>query len=173
MKEKGNSKTGRTVSVLFIILLMLVAVASGANPQAVMLQNNLSFEINDLTSFQLLTTNVNDFSPDTSATLLSTPGVLINLAALTSFTEQYPQPQTPNNLNIAFWLDSTPQPCWLGSAQMQGQGLTLNRVSSESKPNAAGMHRFVLNCKPFELSLSSVCSRNLLESSPPGLFLII
>jgi hypothetical protein len=97
------------------------------------------------------------------------PGPSPVTAALTPFKEP---PLSQELINI-FLFEHSPQPCWLSLASNQGSGMTLNPVSPQAKLAAAKIRRTAGRCRYSELHMPLSCSRHLLESSPPGFFLLI
>jgi len=82
-------------------------------------------------------------------------------------------PPLSDKLITAFLLGHNQQPYWLRVVENKGPSLTLNRISSETKPGAAIQDKFARNYKQSELLRPILFSKNLLEGSPPGYFLLI
>jgi hypothetical protein len=164
---------GKAIFTVLLIVLSILAVAiSGGNQQASILERNLLP------------------SSETSSTVLPSEPTQAQIYfwQVFSFTQFHGDFWTTGTVTSQFSVDAAPpikesitaflfehnpQPCWLSLVQSQGQSLTLNRVSSETKLNQAGVHRFARHYRQLEIQIPSKCSRNLLESSPPGFFLLI
>jgi hypothetical protein len=146
----------KNVYALLIILFMLAAAIAGDNQSVARAANNISTP--DRAALSVSPSepvNTNNSSPATST--------------ISPFNEA---PLSKALINI-FLFDHSPQPCWLSLAPNQGQGLTLNPVSPQAKLAAANIRRTAGKCRHSELHMPLWCSRYLLESSPPGFFLLI
>jgi hypothetical protein len=83
-------------------------------------------------------------------------------------------PIRSNKLSINVLFDFDMQPYWLGPNRAQSQSLTLIRGSSETRFNTAKINRIAsFQFKHNEIQTVTLCSSDLLESSPPGFFLLI
>ena len=73
-----------------------------------------------------------------------------------------------------FLFQHSPQPCWLSLGQSQGPGLNINRISSDNKASRyTNIHKRIHRYRQLEIHMPLIGSKNLLESSPPGFFLLI
>jgi hypothetical protein len=163
---------GKTARVLLIILLIPVITIVGGNQQLALFENPAPASA--LNGAPVKLTEM--VSGDTcSLSLTGVPSSFQDL--LTNCTQYiiYATKDVPfSSKSITnFLFDNNPQPCYFKLAETQEQTITLNRVPHETRLSSASSHRFSQCNRQSELLMPQSCSRYLLESSPPGFFLLI
>jgi hypothetical protein len=161
---------GKTIFVLLIMLSVLVAAIAGGNQQIAVLERNLLPSAGISSQVTPSETPEPKFDiPDISP--ISQFKRDFWIAGTISTRVSIDTSSPPRGSIAGFLFEHGLQPYWLGLAQGQGSGLTLNRTSSSTKLSDAGFHKFIQRYRQSEIQIPSKCSRHLLESSPPGFFL--
>jgi hypothetical protein len=163
---------GRVGSILLMILLSLVAAIAGNNSQIAPSGRDVPPPaVTAPSALSLGQTNAKVICSDMPALTLFHTFDWVSSTSTSDFARK--DPPLSDRFIKDFLFDHSPQPCWIRTAQGQGTSLNLNRVSSETKLDTANMHRFARSCRQAELNFQLSFSKSLLESSPPGFFLLI
>jgi hypothetical protein len=176
MSKQGIGKDDllmvRTARILLIILLFPVITIVGGNQQLALFENPApasALEAAPVTPTEMVPGDIRSLS------LTGVPSSFQDL--LTNCTQYiiYATKDGPfSSKSITHFLfDNNPQPCYLKLAETQEHTITLNRVSHETRLSSASSHRYSQRNRQSELLMPQSCSRYLLESSPPGFFLLI
>ena len=163
---------GKTIfTVLLIMLSILTAAIAGSKQQAAPIEGDLLLAESD--------SPVQASGPVWGPISLPQNWLLLRLhndfwasAAISPRFSIGTAPASKESI-AALLFEHGPRPCWLSLAQSQGQGLTLNRVSKDTRLNHALIYRFARQYRQSVRQIPSKCSRHLLESSPPGFFLLV
>jgi hypothetical protein len=146
---KGTGYLGRSVSALLIMLLALVAAISGTNHQAALYEHDIlpsTAMAPSASPFEPITTQI--LSLDIFAASLSRNCSWAGPTPIYNFADQdLPQPDRSIR---DFLFEHNLQPCWIGPPQSPGQGLTLNRVTSDTKVTQARVHTFTQHYRQSE-----------------------
>jgi hypothetical protein len=162
----------RSIFVLLITLLALVAMF-GCNYQVILSERDIASYTTPnssvLLSIPLKTETSNSY---TGLTSLYYHGKWFDVSSIVQIENKIPSRSSKFNFTLLF--DYGPQPSWLGPTQMQVQSLTLIRGLSETRLNNAKISRIAyFQFRQSEFQKVSLFSSDLLESSPPGFFLLM
>jgi len=161
---------GKTPAVLLAALLTVFAVIVGANQQITAAEHD---------AFTSGTAAQSASEPELSGISLHIP----SLSPITPFVKDLKAvdtlvyitaartPSPPDALLRVLSHEQSQNPCWLRLAETQSKVITANRVTAEAKMGSLKQNK--LKNLQSQLLMPIMFSKNLVEGSPPGYFLIV